>query len=790
MGFGHPGPRVWARVTCQVGRFGREKVPSDAKMGAGDVRRTGSFSAHAERRHSRFAPCSSAILLLVWVLVGAWGGAACAEELTGTVTDAQTREPIPGANAVVVGTVLGAATDLSGAFRIFDLPPGVYAVRISVIGYKAQRREGVQVISGQRTSLRFELEEAAIETAPIVVTASKKLQPTQDAPVGISAIDAAELEQRDAVSLDGVLQHSPGVEFKRSEIGIRGSTGYTYGASGSRVLFLIDGNPAITGDTGGINWDALPPTEIESVEIVKGAGSALYGSNALGGVINVITRGPSELPETRIRSSVGAYSEPYYPEWRWSTTRRTFHGLDLSHSRRIGRTGFLVAAGRKVSDGYRQNGQYERHHALSRLDIDLSERTRLIISSRWAEEDRGEAVQWRSQNRALSVPEIALGDRVYSKKLNTHVTLSHVAGPDRAYVLKGHSYGTHWTNHLHDSRDDSRARRLGGEGRMEWVLSERQSLTLGTETAFDRVDSRFFGDHRTWDVAGYVQDEARALRCVVVTVGGRYDLHEVDEGTPEHQLSPKLGVVYRPSEGTSMRGSVGRGFRAPSVAEQFTQTTISGYRVVPNPDLEAERAWSLEVGLNQVFREQASLDVALFQNEYWEMIEPKAVRSEGETVFQFDNVTRSRIRGAEAGLKFALPGRVISGSLGYTYVYPRRGKIAHPRRIRLLEAFGRLEDDEPLAYRSRHCLLSSLSLCHKTCTIGGDFRYASRLEKVMVYPSEERVAQYVVDVRGGIELGKVRVLAKIENLLQYHYTEVERTLAPIRSYTLTVLTSI
>lgn len=729
------------------------------------------------------------VLALVGMLAGVWTAGSWAEELVGTVVDAQTGETLPGANVVVLGTVLGASSDEDGAFRIAGLRPGTYAVRALMLGYGSETRTGVVLPEGGQVTVRFALSESAVEIAPIVVTASKRRQAAQEAPVSVSTMDAAEVEARDAASLDGVLKHSPGVEFREAEIGIRGSTGYTYGA-GSRVLFLVDGNPAITGDTGGINWDALPPSQIESVEIVKGAGSALYGSNALGGVINVITRAPSQAPETRIRTSVGAYSEPYYPQWDWSDHRRTFYGIDLSHSRRLGRTGVLVDGGRKVSDGYSQNGQYERHNASAKVRVDVSAKTKLDVSSRWAEELRGEAVQWKSQNEALAVSEAVLGDEVYSKKLSTHVTLSHAAAADRAYTLKAYSYGTHWTNHLKDSRDYSRARRLGGETRMEWLASGRHSLTLGTEAAHDRVDSRFFGNHRTVDLAGFVQDEIGTLKHVMCTVGARYDLHRVDDHGVKHQASPKLGVVYHPTERTSLRGSAGSGFRAPSVAEQFTQTTISGYEVLPNPDLDAEHGWSLEMAVNQVLGAHAWLDVALFQSDYWDMIEADAVTVDGKMAFQFNNVTRARIRGIETGLKFAALGRLISGSLGYTYVYPRAGRIAHPREFRLLEVLQRLEDDEPLAYRSRHRLAASLSLRYRAFTVGGDFRYASRVERVKVYPNEDRVAQYVVDANCGVEAGRFRVLAKVENLLQYNYTEVERTLAPIRSFTVTVLSSL
>ena len=112
---------------------------------------------------------------------------------------------------------------------------------------------------------------------------------------------------------------------------------------------------------------------------------------------------------------------------------------------------------------------------------------------------------------------------------------------------------------------------------------------------------------------------------------------------------------------------------------------------------------------------------------------------------------------------------MVSGRLSYTYV--------HPRDLTL---------GEVLPYRPRHRVLSSLGVNARGGHLSADVRYLSRAEKVRVYPNDERVAQYVVDLRGSLTVGKITVSAKVENLLRYHYTEVERNLGPIRSFALTV----
>jgi iron complex outermembrane receptor protein len=124
-------------------------------------------------------------------------------------------------------------------------------------------------------------------------------------------MDADAIRMRSVTSLDQALENAAGFGVIDGQIDLRGSTGFNW-AAGSRVLMMVDGHPLINGDTGGINWDVVPVEEVEKVEIVKGAGSALYGSNAMAGMVNVITRDPSSIPETRARLTWGFYDTPAY----------------------------------------------------------------------------------------------------------------------------------------------------------------------------------------------------------------------------------------------------------------------------------------------------------------------------------------------------------------------------------------------------------------------------------------------------------------------------------------------
>ena len=135
---------------------------------------------------------------------------------------------------------------------------------------------------------------------------------------------------------------------------IRGSTGFARGV-GSRVLMLLDGHPALSADGGEVIWESLPLLDLDQVEVVKGAYSALYGSNALGGVVNLVTKPVDDRPRTAVRVHAGVWTPQ--SEYQFTDHTLTQQGISLQHGRRIGSTGVRLALQREGSDGFTENGR-------------------------------------------------------------------------------------------------------------------------------------------------------------------------------------------------------------------------------------------------------------------------------------------------------------------------------------------------------------------------------------------------------------------------------------------------
>jgi len=714
--------------------------------------------------------------------------------IRGHVMDEGNKQPLVGVNITVKGTVLGTASDQKGAFALTRVPVGQHTIYFSMLGYERKQIGPVTVRVDQDQVIEVRLRATAIPSEPVVVTASRREQRIQEAPVSIATITASELQMRNSVTLDDALRYIPGVNMVQDQINIRGSSGYSRGV-GSRVLLLLDGLPLLTGDTGEINWEAIPIQQIEHIEVVKGAGSALYGSSALGGVINVITRDVSEGSEVRFKLYSGLYDSPRYEEWKWWDRPRFNSGAVLSFAQKTGALGFVVSLRRSVDESFRVNDVYHRWNFSTMVKYDLSSTSSIAVAGNYLYRTHGNYFWWKSIKEATVPADAQLNGLVRSRRGNVSLAYKEFLSDRFFYSVKGIYFGNFW-------KDDS-AGRVGnvssshvmhGEVQGTYEISRKNILTMGFSVNFDRVNSSLFGDHEGLGAAGYVQHEFLPIEPVRLTAGVRYDFQKVSLLAGSSLISPKISAVYSPREETSIRGSLGTGFRYPSIGELFVQssTNVSKLVIIPNDKLRAEKSISAEIGVSQSLTDRIHVDASFFNNDFRDLIEAgvkiKKIRlSASDTteveraVAEFENVTRARIQGSEINIKIDWLQRLLTTDLGYTYIWPRD-----------------LTEDAPLKFRPRHLLHASASLQHQNFSASVDFRFVSRIERIddalvrlaPIIDGEQRVPIRVFDLHTSYLLTTfglpLRLGFNINNLLNYHYVELIGNLAPVRTFFLTV----
>ena len=722
------------------------------------------------------------------------------------MVDARDGGGLPRATVVLLGTEFGGYADGDGVFVLRGVPAGRYDLLASFVGYRARIVRDIEAESSRE--IEIALEPTAIELPDLVVSAIRRPQIFAEAPISMAVAGIREIAAHNSLSLSGPLSEMAGVNMVGDQVNIRGSSGFSRG-TGSRVLMLVDGTPLMSADLGDVKWDVIPVQQVERVEVIKGAGSALYGTGALGGVINVITRNPSASPRTRFRLLSGLYSQPAHRAWRWTDGPMYATGLDVSHSRTLGDTGLLFSAGHQRGNGYHENDDFRRLNLFAKTVHHFSPTTYWRTTGIYAVDDHGIFVQWKDRTEPLAVPDGDEKASTISSKFNLNSEFYHLRGRDLGFHLKGYYYRTEFDNSRAAGELASSGHKIGGEFQSDYTGWDQVDLTVGTAGIFDRVRSPgdFWGKRSILNLALYGQGVYEPRVGVEIIGGLRYDWHRRggdpgNDGTGscpafgrvktsvERQVSPQVGISYRPRVNTTLRASVGRGFRAPSVSEIYIQAQVSGLKACPNPEVEAESSWSYEVGINQLVGGAMAFDLALFWNTYQGLIEGRADVAAGSAipVARFRNLSRARIRGLEVEQRMALPYGL---RLRTAYTYLDAVEFLGEDEVLPPYCQGDLVPGEeaPLPYRPEHLLHTGLMAVRGSTQAGISFRYMSAFERVSgLFPECDRdhIPVKLVDAFLTYTRGLLQYNLRVDNLLQYHYALTERKIRSPRKVSLTV----
>jgi len=706
------------------------------------------------------------ILLIALATLGPAALTAQTAVLAGTVRDAASQAAVPGVTLVLRGTPLSAVSDQAGRFTFPALPAGRYLLIAAAIGYAADSLPPVALADGERREITVTLAAVPIVLDEMIVTAARTAERGEEAIASVAVLGSRELMERNVATVDKALAYVPGVTFNGDELlDIRGAAGFARGI-GSRVLLMLDGHPILTGDGAELDFRSIPLLDHDRAEVVKGAYSAVYGSNALGGVVNLVTAPVGLAPETVVRVHGGAYD--FQPEYAWSGEVQSSVGFGAQHSRRIGSIGARAFVGYETSDGFSENGEYRRW--LGRVKLGSAQGSvrpwdAYAVVSR---ERAGEAFLWRSAQEPYRVPASAAGNHTEGTKLLTGASVIPYARPTLLVRLAPYVNYNTLENFFQDNDDGHSALKPGLTAEVAWYGSDRHAARVGLDGAYTWVSSNYIGAQEIVDLAAFAQDEVRLGGGLKGTLGLRLDYHATDLTPGEWRLSPKLGAALRVAPNATLRASVGAGYRAPTAIEQFVSSQQFGFRVVPNLDLTGEYAWSGELGTSVTLARRLRIDAGAFGSLYSDLISPAPAPGQ-PFVYQFQNVARARVAGVDLGLSAELVPRAVEVQATYL----------------LLDTEDR-DTGEPLPYRSRHNVTGTVTLLGGLA--GMDVRYRTRIEDVLAFPLDERTDVTVVDLRVGYRALNVLWQARVANLFNQFYVDVqERNPGAPRSFTLTAV---
>jgi len=532
-----------------------------------------------------------------------------------------------------------------------------------------------------------------IEMDSVVVTATRAARRADEVAVPVSVIGRQEIESQGAARATELLANQPGLTINNDH----GSGLQMRGLSADYTLILVDGEPIIGRTAGTLDLDRLTTANVERVEIVRGPTSSLYGSDALAGVVNLITETPDAPLGGQVRTRYGT------------------HGTVDVSARLDGNDG--PWQGSVFVDRYRTGGYdlapgtlsptrpgYVDYTAQARGQYEASSRTTLSLRGRLATQTQDYAVGVSGDGNEGPIRHTQQNER-----LDWNGTAEIEQRLGAGWRLTGTLYGAGY--HTDQSlrrvsngtiRSESALDQYHGEAEtvLRGALGENHLLTVGAGTTVETIDADRKTGRRTGGF-GFVQDEWSPLETLDVTGSLRLD------GNSDYasRLSPKLAVRYAPLDRLAVRASVGSGYKAPAFRQLYLEFTNpqAGYSVFGvtkvqeglerleeqaqietffrspsalGDPLTPETSWAFNAGLTATLWDGATLRLDAYHNEVDNLIDTEAVarKTNGQSVFTYLNRNEVFTRGVEARLTLR-PTSALRVQLGYDYLEAKDRRV-------------------------------------------------------------------------------------------------------------------
>jgi outer membrane receptor for ferrienterochelin and colicins len=705
---------------------------------------------------------------------------AAATVVSGSVTDRTTGSAVVGATVYIQGTRLGAVTNAAGAFSIKRVPTGNVQIKISSIGYSPE----VVTLTLERDvpkNIVVTLMPREVLSNQVVVSANKRVTAIQDVPISVATLSSADLNQRGIVGLDEALRYVPGVSVARDQVNIRGASGFALGV-GSRTAVLLDGFSLLSGDNNDIKFDVLPVRDIERVEVIKGAGSALYGTGALGGVVSMVSKPAPESLLVNLRLYSGAYQLPEPEQWRYRTTLPFMAGADVRAAQRLDDVSITLSAGVRSDESYRDYDKQLRGYVYAKGEYQASDDVTFKLFGFGTAEEKQNFLYWRRLNQAtLTTDDVVPNEVLQTSKVAIAGEYSHLLSGTTSLIVRPGFFRTFFGNVRDGIAQDSNTSTASSTNAEVFVTSQflpEMALTTGAVFRYNVVESDMYSNATQLISSAYSQAEVTLGRAII-TAGLRGDYEHTYGNATAFEVSPKLGVSYAASPELALRASVGRGFRAASIAERYAAIRYGPFTVTPNLQLKPESSISGEIGARYTPQSMPfEIDGAIFNNELYSMIEPTFVQTNGNLAIQFLNLTRARVVGAEVTCR-AMVLSTVGVETGITAMNP-------------IDFF----DNTTLKYRNNILWYSKASWVPASwIEVQTDYRFQNRIERIddritlFVRDGDARVPIHIVDARcivtmQGIMPKPLTLTFNVRNVLNYRYAEIIGNLAPTRNMVL------
>ena len=519
----------------------------------------------------------------------------------------------------------------------------------------------------------------------VILTATRTERQLSSLPLLVTLISKKKILHSGTIRLDEILNEQTGIITVTDESGFEGVQ--IQGIASDYILILIDGVPLVGRSAGNFDLSRLTVGNIKQIEVVKGPSSSLYGSEALGGVINIITEKPK--------------SEELHGNASYRFGSFTQQDINVDIKQRYKKLRYVFFANRFSSEGYDLNpdvdGQtvnpFENYTVNGRIYYDFNDKLSLFTSARFYDQ---------VQDAGFTFNDVAFEGDSKEREWNAHARIDQKWNDrlDTSYEL----YYTNYTANerladpisedvLSDSDFDQKLFRP--EIRGNYAFADAGTLTAGFGFQYDELDRTFFDETVSFNSQyAYAQYDFNPVERLNVIAGARFDNHS----EYSNQFSPKLAMRYKLTNAISVKGSVGYGFKAPDFRQlyfDFTNSavgyTVLGYNVALdklrelreqgqildvvvseddlNNPLEAESSVGYNVGLT--FKEgKWNSELNFFRNDIKNLIDTRIIarKTNGQNVFSYVNFDEIYTTGFEINTGYKITN-ALNLSAGYQLLY-------------------------------------------------------------------------------------------------------------------------
>lgn len=575
--------------------------------------------------------------------------------------------PVKKAIVLIPEISKSAETDESGIFKITEIPPGRYHVEVFAEGYMDFSSDFFDL---QQSNFIYNLTLIKKISEEIVVTATRTPKLFSETPIKTEIISAEDIEKRVATNLADTLYQTTGVRVENDCQNCNFTQVRINGMEGKYTQILIDSSPVVSAMTGVYGLEQIPAEMLDRIEIVKGGGSALYGGNAVAGVINVLTKEPQENKTTLKLHQESISGEPF--------TNIGFRSSLVSKD--LNTKAFLFASYQKREpvdlndDSFSELGTISNTSFGLNLYNYLSEiKGNLKLSLfRIFEERRGGDLFDKPPHEANTAEWVKTDQLGFSSDWNHY--LSENIHYNLSFSFVDAKRNTYYGSHMDPNAYGITKNPIMFLNSQLNYQAGSHVFSIGAQYKRDKIKDEATGYERiiedVYHESGlFIQDDFKIGKTFSLLIGLRLNKHSALERTI---FTPRLSLLVNISKDLGFRTSFSTGFRAPQVFDEdlhITQVGGEGMMITNSPDLKEEKSYSLNSGFDygkQIGRNLIQFSIEAFYNNLSDtFILHEVGRIEKARIFERINGAGSRVYGFSLDFGFVL-GANLSLATGWT----------------------------------------------------------------------------------------------------------------------------